>query len=80
MKLIIHPAFQEQSPQIVGMALAWASIHFPPPFTFRVRSYEGALARGLEEWGLPPQKSLSIMVRDTLAMGKVLLRHIPAIS
>ena len=80
MKLFIDPAHRKHSPTIVGMALAWASANFPPPFTFRVRSYDEALARGLEEWGLTPQRSLSIMARDTLAVGKVLLRQIPAIS
>lgn len=79
MKLFIHPSHQTKSPHIVGMSLAWARENFPPPFTFRVRSYEGALAKGLEEWGLPPQRSLSIMVRNTMAMGKALLRQIPAI-
>lgn len=78
-KLFIHPDHQTKSPHIVGMSLAWARENFPPPFTFRVRSYEGTLAKGLEEWGLPPQRSLSIMVRNTLTRGKVLLRQIPAI-
>lgn len=78
-KLFLHPNYQIESPQLVGMALAWAKDNFPPPFTFKVRSYEGAIARGLEEWGLPPQRSLSIMFKNTLAMGKVLLQRIPAI-
>ncbi len=79
-KLFIRPDYQAHSPRIVEMALVWASANFPPPFTFKVRSYEGALARGLEELGFPPQKSLSIMVRNTLAPGKILLRQIPVIS
>ncbi|MCS7286507.1 MAG: hypothetical protein RMK30_10270 [Anaerolineae bacterium] len=78
-KLFLHPNYQTESPQVVGMALAWAKDNFPPPFTFKVRSYEGAIARGLEEWELPPQRSLSIMVRNTLAMGKVFLQRIPAV-
>ncbi len=79
-RLLLQPGLEAQSTRIVGMALAWAKANFPPPFAFRVRSYEGALAKGLEEWGFPPQKSLSIMVRNILAMEKVILKQIPAIS
>lgn len=80
MRLLLPPGHETQSARIVGMALAWAKANFPPPFAFRVRSYEGTLAKGLEEWGFPPQKSLSIMVRNILAMEKVILKQIPAIS
>jgi len=80
MRLLLSPGYEAQSTKVVGMALAWAKANFHLPFALRVRSYEGALAKGLEEWGFPPQKSLSIMVRNILAMEKAILKQIPAIS
>ncbi len=80
LKLLLPQGYETQSARIVGMALAWAKDNLRLPFVLRVRSYEGALAKGIEEWGFPPQKSLSIMVRNILAMEKAILKQIPAIS